>query len=113
MNDSEIWKELKTGSTFHMPATYPDGSPLYWKHEASGVMAGVIHAFVGEFPLDGEQLRLLKEYIAHWIQAPCWRWETHKTPASQFLARLARAQNREDVWAVLHPLFDETGMDPL
>lgn len=55
-----------------MPAAYPNGGPLFWSHETSGVLAPIVMAYLKRKPLTAEQLDILVEYCVHWINAPCW-----------------------------------------
>ncbi len=62
-----------------MPTTYPNGVPLYWMDEESGAMREAVQAFLywavrlpGQPRPSQEQLALLRDYFAHWINAPGW-----------------------------------------
>jgi len=115
MNEpKKLQDDLTENCEFHMPATYlPGGGPHFWMQEYSGILASAVKAFLDrEQILEPRQIVLLKEYFAHWIMAPCFRWDPDWTSRPAFCARLERAESREDLWGVLHALLD-IGMDPL
>jgi hypothetical protein len=54
----------------------PLGLPFYWQHETSGELESAVKAYLDN-RIDGmtirdEQISLLREYLAHYINAPCW-----------------------------------------
>lgn len=42
--------------------------PVFWMHEKSGQMKGIITKFFGELPLTEKELKVLKWYIIQWIE---------------------------------------------
>ena len=91
----------------------PYGGPRYWRDEVSGELRTAIEAFLDrEREPTPQQLGLLKEYIVHWINAPCWRWPPDAWPRLHFETLVRAARNREDLWKDLYQLLD-VGIDPL
>lgn len=79
-----------------MPDFYraPLGLPLYWRDEVSGLLKETVEAYldnrVDGKPITEAEIVLLRDYFAHWINAPCW------SPAdSPFLEEIATL--REEV----------------
>ncbi len=110
----ELWDELKAGLNFDMPADYPEGLPLYWRREATGFLVESVQAYLRNEPLTASQFRLLKAYVSHWINAPCWRWpeEYGETSRIELMATLNWVKNRAGLAAVLEDLSN-AGIDPL
>ena len=67
----------RPGNPVLLPTNYrPDGLPYYWRDETSGVLAVAIKAYVdgdlrGQTTADA-RVALVKQYLVHWINAPCW-----------------------------------------
>jgi len=65
-------------SASRMPDVYrpPFGLPFYWRDEASGELARAVMAYLDNQTVGGriteEQITLVREYLAHWANAPCW-----------------------------------------
>ena len=61
-----------------MPSYYkpPLGLPFNWRDEASGVLPLTVERYYGSridgVPLHPGEVRLLADYLAHYINAPCW-----------------------------------------
>lgn len=61
-----------------IPRLYFFGGPLYWRDEASGVLAAAVEAYLAHCVDHApeptpEQFALLKDYCDYWVHAPCWR----------------------------------------
>lgn len=96
----------------HVPQGYPNGAPLFWMNEVSGVLKDAIKAFLNrESACDAEQFRLVKEYVAHWINAPGFLWDPEWTPRRALIDTLDVAGDRDAVWRVVDKLLD-VGIDP-
>lgn len=59
------------------PYRSPLGLPLYWKDEQSGVLPAAIWAFINHKvdsaePPTVDQIKLIRDYLAYYINAPCW-----------------------------------------
>src|ERR1700693_341084 len=61
-----------------MPTEYkgPLGVPSYWRNGVSGELHKAVHAYLNHMvdgePLTQAQLELVRNYLEHWIGAPCW-----------------------------------------
>ena len=97
-----------------IPDFYPQGLPLYWRDETSGEMAKIVEKYLFGLPLCDEEFFVLRGYLAHYINAPCWDF-----PGNAFAAELAEARaavqelnTARDVDAWIVKLL-EIGLDPL
>jgi hypothetical protein len=71
---------IQFGLCSGMPAFYrpPFGLPFYWMDEMSGVLRGAVRAFLdsrvmpGNPAVDVDQVAALREYLVHFINAPCF-----------------------------------------
>ena len=61
---------------FQIPAFYrpPDGGPLRWQDETSGVLIGAIRAYLEwrQHEMSEEQIAVVREWLRYYIMAPCW-----------------------------------------
>lgn len=62
-----------------MPRAYkvPLGLPFYWMDEQSGELRAAVESYLdrvteGGPPLTPERIAVLRDYLAHYINAPCW-----------------------------------------
>lgn len=75
---------VKTGR-FEEPSLMPNfyrpplGLPLYWRDEVTGELERAVMDYYrvvlrepGQGPLSPQQLKLLRDYVVHFINAPCW-----------------------------------------
>ncbi len=100
-----------------MPETYigPHGGPLYWMNEETGVLAQAIYAYMagqGRSMTDG-QIELVKEYVLHWLKAPCWIYPDELQAAMDDLQRRIQiATTPHDIDTVWHAMMDKFAIDP-
>jgi hypothetical protein len=68
---------------FEMPHNYRDmgpvkGLPLNWRDEVTGILPAAIKAYldhcVDGAQLDEAQLEIVRAFMEHYINAPCWNW---------------------------------------
>jgi hypothetical protein len=54
----------------------PHGIPLYWADEVSGILPAAVKAYLDHriegAPITDDQMRLVREFFVHYINAPCW-----------------------------------------
>lgn len=50
-----------------------DGTPGYWRYEASGVLAPAIKAYLERKPLTDQHIAALRAYFRQWINAPAFQ----------------------------------------
>jgi hypothetical protein len=99
----------------------PGGFPLYWMDEQSGALARAVRAWLSyrcneRTAPDAEQIKLLVEYCAHWVKAPCWE---RATDDLEYVAQLESLRLRaaleiksaDDLAKWLHDCL-EFGLDP-
>lgn len=103
-----------------MPTTYrePMGLPLNWRDDVSGELpAAVVRYYgfkVGEAaePEPG-QIELIRDYLIHYIEAPCWDevgggWNE----LADLRRRAKQISSVEDIHRFIFACLD-VGMDPL
>ena len=64
---------------------YNNGAPLYWRDERSGKMTEAVEAYFSPCAdyqpfipeLSTAHVDLLRKYLVHWAQAPCWQNNPH------------------------------------
>jgi hypothetical protein len=101
------------GTEMHtdMPQVYPNGGPLYWLYEQSGVLPAAVRAYA-EKRETPEQFALMRAYCRYWIDAPCWREEPGETALQTLRETIRGVSTREtlDAW-----YWDAVvlGIDPL
>ena len=109
---------------------YNNGMPAYWRDETSGKMEDAVWEYfdpyanpeqdpekITEIPeLTNQSLALLKRYILHWANAPCYRHNPSATP--EHMAELGKAialaekiEGRSDINKALAALM-HLGIDP-
>ncbi len=101
-----------------MPTAYkpPLGLPFYWEDEVSGELRKAIHAYL-DHAVDGKpftdaQLELMRDYLEHWVSAPCWDNEAFETELSKLRADVRTLRTSEQIHDWIHEALD-IGMDPL
>jgi hypothetical protein len=102
MNTPALTKARKTIPDFYR---LPHGLPLYWRDEASGVLAAAVGAYfkhiVEKTPEpNAEQLDLLWQYVRHHIHAPCWEMTCRGAYEKELADLKARATARGGVLAL-------------
>ncbi len=101
-----------------IPDVYPHGLPLYWRDKQSGALPAAVKAFLDNQTVGGEisaeQITLVREYIDHYVNAPCWTaWESG--PFHELNLLRDRVDGLLTPDAIHQWLMDalEIGMDPL
>lgn len=93
----------------------PLGFPQYWHDEESGELQAAVLAYLGhragEAPApDKEQLALLRDYLIHYVEAPCWVGE--EAAIADLSRRAHEIETVQDVGDLIERCF-EIGLDPL
>jgi hypothetical protein len=101
-----------------MPRFYrpPHGLPLFWRDEVSGQLPAAVQAYLDNrcdgAPISDEQIALLRDYIHHYIHAPCWEQDAFAAELKELRGSvdgLTSSQAIADwIWKAL-----EIGLDPL
>jgi len=91
------------------------GLPLRWQDDLSGQLPAAIKAFLswkpGMAPLDSRLLRLVIDYLVHYIDAPCWNGNFVPEMANLRL-RAGQLETAQDVRDWLADCLD-IALDPL
>lgn len=103
-----------------MPAEYrpPLGLPWDWQDDETGDVPRAVWAYLGykaaEPPKpERRQIDLLRDYLIHYIEAPCWEKPGGVTPELADLRRRAQEiRSIEDIDAFIQGCL-EIGIDPL
>lgn len=63
-----------------IPPVYraPFGLPLHWGDEVSGELRAAVMAYLQTHAPDERQMKMLKDYLVHFINAPCWSASFHQ-----------------------------------
>lgn len=85
--------------------------PGYWPNETSGVLVPVVTRYLNGEPLNAAQLRIMKSYIAQWVDAPVWR-SAGGTELEELRAQVKRIETEAQLHAAIDAAID-LGMDPL
>ena len=101
-----------------MPEIYkpPLGLPFHWQHEVSGRLATAVTAYldnrIHKETIAEEDVTILREYLVHYINAPCWNNEEF---ASQLTALRSSAPTLDSATKISEWIWDamEIGLDPL
>lgn len=89
--------------------------PLYWRDEVSGELGRAVEAYLNN-RVDGSavtagQIELLRDYLCHWVFAPCW-----DNPGNGALKALRKSvaglKSAAEVDEWIHTALD-IGLDPL
>lgn len=107
---------------FQIPNVYrpPLGLPLNWRDEQSGALSAAILAYLDNrikgTVLTDEQFDLVKDFVRHYIGAPCWN---HMLEDEELATELATLRHQvlylktpDDLGAWIHQCLD-VGLDPL
>lgn len=84
-------------------------APGYWPNETSGVLIAVVTRYLYGLLLNGAEVRIMKAYLAQWVDAPGWI-------QGDALEALRAQVKRIETEAQLHAAIDaatDLGMDPL
>jgi hypothetical protein len=101
-----------------MPDFYkpPLGLPFYWEDEVSGELRKAIHAYLDHAtdgkPFTDAQLELMRDYLEHWINAPCWNSEVFESELKHLRESAKTLRTAEQIHDWIHEAL-EIGMDPL
>ena len=88
--------------------------PLRWQDDPSGVLPAAVHAFYevkGAGPLTPEQLDLVREYAAYYINAPCWETGAGLDLFTRLREEIKSITTKEALIAWLETAL-EVGIDP-
>lgn len=85
--------------------------PGYWPNETSGVLVPVITRYLNGEPLDAAQVRIMKSYLAQWVNAPVWR-SAGGNGLEELRAQVKRIETEAQLHAAIEAITD-FGMDPL
>ncbi len=90
--------------------------PLYWRHEVSGELAGAVEAYLAN-RIDGatvtdERIALLRDYIAHWINAPWWDSPVFEAELRRLRDGARELDSATKIAEWIHQAMD-IGIDPL
>lgn len=91
--------------------------PGYWASETSGVLAPVVMRYLTGESLNADQLRIMKSYLAQWVESPVWdKNPHHREESRKNLADLRTCvhdiKTLPDLEAAINAAT-ELGMDPL
>jgi len=98
------------------PYRPPLGLPANWRDDVSGALPALVMAYhraaLGEGPpLTAAQLALLREYLAYFIHAPCWR-DCNGGEIARLRRDIGRAQTIAAIDDWIAACLD-VGIDPL
>jgi hypothetical protein len=88
--------------------------PFYWKYEQTGMLALAVKAYLDRrhsgAPLTGSDIALLRQYLAQWINAPCWLGPSAKLDFLREVVNTLDSSDKISAW--LNAALD-IGIDPL
>ena len=96
------------------------GLPLNWQDEVTGVLPAAVKAYldnrVDGTPIDEQQLAIVRAFMEHYIDAPCWNHMNEIEEMAPELAELRRdvrtIKTPEAMGEWIHRCLD-LGIDPL
>lgn len=105
-----------------IPPIYNDpyglGLPLRWQDETSGELVAAVLAYFEKKPLTERQFALVRAYVIHYINAPCWA-EQGCQGDPECLEELAglreganKLQKQDEILPWIYECLD-VGIDPL
>lgn len=94
-------------SIFPILDLYINGGPLYWMNETSGRLGCAVVNFFHD-RMSHDDLRIIIEYVRHWVMAPCW-YECEELHRLRSEIRIIHTERALRVF--LHDL-EELGIDP-
>ena len=101
-----------------MPLVYKDplGLPFYWEDEVTGELPAAIGAYLDHAvdgkPITAAQIELMRDYLEHWINAPCWDSPVFEVELKHLREAVRTLRKPEDIHVWIHEALD-IGMDPL
>jgi hypothetical protein len=102
---------------------YNNGIPSYWQDETSGQIKKAVDAYWQARIITGkndelspENIAILKLYLIHWAEAPCYRNNEYATAVDLFqldkaIAMAHNINNTEDISITVNLLM-QLGIDP-
>lgn len=94
----------------------PLGLPLNWRDEVSGKLPAAVYAYLDNridgTPLSDEHLAMVREYIEHHINAPCWEQDEFREELAALRKAATELKTPDDVGAWIRQGMD-IGLDPL
>jgi hypothetical protein len=102
---------------------YNNGIPSYWQDETSGQIKKAVDAYWQARIITGkndelspENIAILRIYLLHWAEAPCYRDNEHATATDlvQLDKAIAKAQNIKNIKDISNTLdfLMQLGIDP-
>jgi hypothetical protein len=117
----QVFPVALVGGMADAPYLSPLGLPLYWKDEQSGVLPAAIWAFINH-KVDGaeaptaDQIKLIRDYFTHYINAPCWSANCEDNEMSGILTEargmVGKIETAIDIDRFISKCM-EIGLDPL
>jgi len=111
--------------TSRIPPIYrpPFGLPLRWQDDESGVLPSAVRAYIddrlGGCKATPEQIELVRDYLQHFICAPCWNESARndeELAATLIKLRIdvvkKHVSTADEIYAWIHRCLD-IGIDPL
>ncbi len=101
-----------------MPAAYkpPLGLPFFWKDEISGTLISAVNAYLDNrikgTAITDEQLGLVRDYLCHWINAPCWENPEFQTELADLRISARDLATAKEISEWIFKALD-IGLDPL
>jgi len=100
-----------------MPTEYKSfGLPFHWQSEASGELYAAVYAYldyrIDNRPFTAAQFALVRDYMIHYVNAPCWNNDEFKAELIDIRQTAARLLGPDDIPALIHKCMD-IGLDPL
>lgn len=120
----DILKELDQGSditTIQLPEPTlgyhpPFGLPYNWRYEQgnlpAAIMAYLTYVVEEVEPPTPEQIKLIRSYLKHYINAPCWKTETMEQEFSSLRFKVDALFSVQDISDWISDCMN-TGLDPL
>lgn len=92
-----------------IPSIYPNGGPLYWRNEQSGLLSIAVHRYFEQKPLHSNLIEILRDYLLHWINCPAFRFNPEEI-REQLRMQASEITSKEDldrvIDACLHQALD-------
>lgn len=90
--------------------------PLYWRDELSGTLPRAVDSYLknrisGESILDSD-VTILREYIVHYINAPCWDGNGFKSELRELRSAAMELDSATEIGAWIEKAM-KIGLDPL
>lgn len=101
-----------------MPLVYklPLGLPFYWRDEVSGELPAAVNAYldcrIDQKPFTLAQAELVRDYLIHWINAPCWEHPEFAQDLAKLREKVKTLNTADEIGAWIWEAL-EIGLDPL